>query len=378
MPDDPEPSPDPEDELDPGPTPGDAPGDPEPPSDDPTDPPDEPEDPAEKNWKSLQDKYPGKTDAEIHDIVNAAYWEQTKELSAHAKRERESEVEKARLEGRLEGAGTPPGEPPPEDDDFSDYPDIQEVDSHITGLTQRGEEIAQEQSELLKELNEKTTNAAESRGELAAAKRHEDTIDGAEVARLEAKIERATDRVASIRRELNGTVRAAKDLREQHARVEKEKTWLVRIAKEGKAKAEKDQQEAEEALEKIPTQVDGQITASMKALKVPKELQESCRKITKDQTTVDFWRIGTTVPFGDVDVPRLVKNHVEHFLKANGIASKSTFAERSKQKNDLAGDDPPKGKDPKKTVREPSTVSAVGDLPPGMLRARRMLAKVGW
>jgi len=369
-------APDPEAGLEPGPPPGDdpTPGDPEPPSGDAdTDPPDPPEDDPDKDWKDLQAKYPGKSDEELHRIVARSYWDQTKELASYAKSSRDAEIEKARLEGRLEGRGTPPGEEPPEED-FSEIPEIQEVESTISDLNQRGEELKQEQRDSLKDLNDENNALGELRGEMKAMKKAEDE---AEVRRLEADIRVGEKGIKQIRKDLDRQFREAKGLERQMFRAEKEKHYLLTLAKEGKAKAEREQRDVEEALEKIPDQVNDAIGASIKDAKVPASLADDCREIVQDRVTVDLWRIGADVPFSEVDVSRLVTRHVEHFLKANGVASKADFARRGREKNDLAGDPPPaKGKEPKTpAARDISMISPVGELSPGMARARRMLTK---
>jgi hypothetical protein len=375
MPDDPEVDP-PEDNLDPGPPPGDDDdphGDPEPPSGDAGDDPPEPD--PDKDWKDLQAKYPGKSDEELQRIVAGAYWAQTKELSQAAKERRDAEIEKARLEGRLEGRGTPPGEEPPEEEDLSDIPEIQEVESTISDLNQRGEELKQEQRDSLKELNDENGALGVLRGRLEAAEEAEDE-DKART--LKAEIRVGEKGIKQIRKDLDRQWREAKGLERQMARAEKEKHYLVNLAKEGRAKARQEQQDVEEALEQIPEKVNSAIEASMTDAKVPASLIDDCREIVQDRITVDLWRIGADVPFNEVDVPRLVARHVGHFLKANGVASKADFARRSKDKTDVADEPPKKGKEPDKKARHVSAVSPVGELSPGMARARRLLASKGW
>lgn len=366
-------APDPEGDLPPGPPPGDDPpdADPEPPSGDVgTDPPEPPDDP-DKDWKDLQAKYPDKSPEELQRFVAKAYWDQTKEIATYVKDKHAADVEKARLEGRLEGRGTPPGEEPPEDD-FSDIPEIQEVDSHLNDLNQRGEQLKAEQRESLKELSKENDELGELRGELRVAER---TENEEEIRRLKSDIRVQEKAVRSVRKDLDRQMREAHGLERQMARAAREKHYLVNLAKQGKANAEQEQRDIDAALEKIPQQVDDAITEAMKSAKVPASLIDDCREIAQNGTTVDLWKIGSDVPFNQVDVPRIVAKHVSQFMKANGIATKTTFAARSEEKTRLADGEPPKPS--KKTTetapRHISMISPVGELSPGMARARRIL-----
>ena len=335
----------------------------------PADPDEPPEDP---NWKSLQEKYPGLSDEEIRTRVNASYWEQTKALSAGSKRERELELENARLQGRLEAGPPPDKEPPPPP------PEIQKADAHISGLTERDNEVATDQTTLLKALATAKDKVSEVKGKISAAK---ESDDDAKVERLEIRLEGAQQNVDNTRDKLNATVRERKSIAHNRERAQDERVWLERVFAEGQAREEEDQQELQETLDEIPRIVDGHITKEMDASKVPADpaLREDLRDTLRDKITVDLWKAGGKIPFNKLDVPGLVKQYTANYMKAHGLAKRADFGERSKRKAAVAGGQPPPVTTSPQGGKKPtSVVSGAGALSDGMLRGRRALGKAGW
>jgi hypothetical protein len=331
------------------------------------------ESPEDKNWASLRQKYPGLSDEEINRKVYASYWEQTRAISSSEKQKRELELRLARLEGRIE-AGQPPAakEPPPPP------PEVQELDAYISSLEQRDSQVAESQTKLLGELSTAKDKVSEIRGQIAAAKaaQDEDRVD-----RLESRLETAEDRVANTRDKLDRTVQSRKDIAWNHARAKKERAWVERVIAEGQAREESERQELEEALEAIPEVVDDVITKAITDAKVPanEALRDHIRATVRDKVTVDMWKAGDKVPFNKMNVPKLVRGHIDDYMKANGLAKRSSFVDQSRRKTAVSGGQPPPAVETPKGGRKPArVVSGTGALSAGMLRGRRLLEKKGW
>lgn len=338
----------------------------------------EDETPEDKNWKDLQAKYPGRSDDEIRGIVNASYWEQTKALSASAKATRELELKVAKLEGRIE-AGTPPAEEKP----AAPPPEVQELDGYINSLRERDQQVANAQTDALKALSDAKDKVGEMKGLIRAAK---EGSDEEKVSRLEARLETAEGRVDAIRDKLDGTVRERKDIAWNHARAQKERTWLTTIHAQAQANEESEREELETELAAIPGRVDATITATIDAAGMPADpaLREDLRETLKNRITVDLWKAGKNMPFNKVDVAGLLRQYTSRYMKAHGIAKRETFKKLSEEKTRVSGAPPatpvagasrPNGKP---GAGPPRVVSAIGALPAGMLRGRRLLEKKGW
>ncbi len=326
------------------------------------------------NWKSLQEKYPGLSDEEIHAKVNASYWDQTKALGAASKREKEDALKIARLEGRVEGMGTPPDPA----DAPSPHPEVAELDTYISGLTDRETNVAKNQTDLLKTLSTTKDSVGEIKGEIKATKAQPDA-DEAAIGRLELKLDRAEDRLISIREKLEATVQSRKDIGWNRARAEKERHWIASMVEEGQTREDEERQQTDAQLESIPKVVDGHIAEAIGVSGMPADpaLREDCRDFVRDKITIDLWKAGPTVPFSKVDTPKLVKAHIAKYMKSHKIAARAEFGAQSKAKAAVAGGQPPAAEVPG-VVKKPTVVSGVGALSEGMLRGRRVLGKAGY
>lgn len=333
------------------------------------------ESPQDKNWKDLQAKYPGLSDDEIRTKVAASYWDQTKALSQEARARRELELKVARLEGRIE-AGTPPAEPPPPP------PEIQELDTYIGSLNARDEQVATAQTDALQALSAAKEKIGEIKGLIKAAKEGNDED---KVSRLEGRLETAESRVDSIRDKLDATVRERKDIAYNRSRAQKEKAWVAKLVTEGQAREESEREEQEATLAEIPKIVDATMSEVIEAAGMPADpaLREDLRETLRNHITIALWKAGKDMPFTKVDVPGLLRQYTDRYMKAHGIAKRTTFQQRSDDKTRVSGAPPttPAAAPPtpgKPGAQSPRVVSTAGVLPAGMLRGRRLLEKKGW
>ena len=218
----------------------------------------------DSNWKSYREKYPSLSDDDIQKKIASDYWDQTKALGAASKREKEDALKIARLEGRVEGMGTPPDakDPPPP------HPEVAELDTYISGLNDRETNVAKNQTDLLKTLSTTKDTVGEIKGEIKATKAQPDA-DEAAIGRLELKLDRAEDKLTSTREKLEATGQSRKDIGWNRARAEKERDWIASMVEEGKAREDEERQETDAQLESIPTIVDSHISEAIEASGMP-------------------------------------------------------------------------------------------------------------
>lgn len=329
----------------------------------------------DSNWKSYREKYPNLSDDQIQKKIASDYWDQTKALGAASKREKEDALKIARLEGRVEGMGTPPD---PEDE-LPPHPEVAELDTYISSLNARDENVAKNQTDLLKTLSVAKDSVAEIKGQIKATKAQPDA-DEAAIGRLELSLDRADDRLTSSREKIDATVQQRKDIRWNITRAEKERNWIASMVEEGQAREDEERQETDAQLEAIPGIVDARIAEGIATSGMPADpaLREDCRDFVRDKITIDLWKAGPKVPFSKVDTPKLVKGYVAKYMKSHKISARAEFGARSEAKAKVAGGQPPAVETPPGERKKPTVVSGVGALSPGMLRGRRILGKLGY
>lgn len=343
----------------------------------------EPPQPGTQAWADLEKKYPGLDEDQLKAMVGSRYWDQTKELSRLTREHRALELEHARLRGRFEQAT------PAKKDEPEEVPaEVAELDQRIHSLKERDGVVFEQQVQTLKDLSVAQEKVGEIKGLLAAAKA---AGDDEKIARFEGRQEIAEQRVEGLRDKLDRQNRERNELRFQVGKSQQERDWTAKVAREAKARQEDEERDLQEQYEEAPKIINALITEAINLAGLPADpaLRQDLRETLQDKITIDLWSAGKKgLDFRKVNIPGLLKQHTDRYIKARGVARREGFRKESEERQRTAdpprapkgGSSAPAGGKPAPLAGRPAAkvIGSHGELSAGMLRGRRLLEKTGW
>lgn len=343
------------------------------------DPPDEPSDdeaPTESDddedeaWKNLTKKFDHlKSERDRKAAIGRAYWEKTRYASQTRKELEEAKARLARLDEESKTQpkeDEPPKAPPPE---------IAKLDQRIQGLVQKDSALVQNQRELLDTL--RTVDE-----EIVRWKTKAEDADEYNKALYEQKSETAAVRKATLLQRWADINDRREQLSFDVERLMSDRAWVEQFVRQEEQRKVLEAQSVQEFNQSFPRFVDDQIAEIATELGVPdvKGLREDLRSTVRAKMTVALWKMSQE-KVDEVDVPELVRTHVQQYLKRTDLVGRAKFTETSKKKLAVAsrGTPPKPTTAPKPAPGKPVRLAQMtqGELSPAMSRARSYLASRG-
>ena len=322
---------------------------------------DEDDDEDDESWRNFQKKFGHfKSERDRRAAMGRAYWDKTNYASRVRKENEELRAKVAALDSKKEPEKTEP--PPP-------HPDVQKLTGRIESLAQKGEQLQARAQDTLIKLAESDKTIAKLEARMEDAEDYQKQILAAQMETAVIKKETLLQRYADLNEK-------AESLSFDVERLAQDREWLLHALKDQEANRQRQAQEAEEFEREFPEEVASLIQQAAAEAEVPKELMASAMKSVNKSLLLDLWNLGDA-DISTVDMPGLVRSHLDEYLKDRDLASRHRFAKKSQEKRKVArGASPPP---PKGTPRRPVAPGALnqGDLGPKMAAARARLAKSG-
>lgn len=318
-------------------------------------------------WKNLTKKFDHlKSERDRKAAIGRAYWEKTRYASQTRKELEEAKAKLASLEKPEPKADEPPKAPPPE---------IAKLDERIQGLVAKDNSLIQGQQDLLGKLRSVDE-------EIVRWKTKAEDADEYNKALYEQKVETATLKKDSMLQRWADINDRRQQLSYDVDRLMSDRAWVeqfVRNEEQRKVLEAKTDQEFRQNFRGFVNEQIEEIATELGAPAV-KGLREDLRETVRDKLTVAFWKMQGKVD--EVDVPELIRKHVEQYLKRTDLVGRTKFADASKKKLAVAsrGTAPrPDTTAPKPAPGKPVRIAQMsqGELSSGMAKARNYLASRG-
>lgn len=349
----------PEDDEPDDPAPDDEDGDT---GEDEQDPPSDDDEDDDESWKNFTKKFGHfKSERDRRAAMGRAYWDKTNYASRVRKENEELRARVAALDSKKEPERTEP--PPP-------HPDVQKLSGRIESLEQKGEQLQVRAQDTLIKLAESDKAIARLEAKMEDAEDYEKQI-------LSAKMETATIKRETLLQRYADLNEKAESLSFDLERLSQDREWLMRALKDQETNRQREAREAEEFEREFPEEVASLIQQAAAEAEVPKEFLASAMKSVNKSLLLDLWNLGDA-DISTVDMPGLVRAHLDEYLKDRDLAERHRFAKKSKEKRQVTrgmSDASRKGTIPRKPI-DPGALNQ-GDLGPKMAAARARLAGKG-
>jgi len=325
--------------------------------------PDDDDEPDEddESWRNLNEKFKHIRDPrDRRAAVGKAYWDKTNYASRVRKENEELKAKVASLASKKEEEKTEP--PPP-------HPDVQKLTGRIEALHQKGDQIQNRAQDTLIKLAESDKVIAKLEAKMEDAEDYQKQI-------LSAQMETATIRKESLLQRYSDLNEKAESLSFDLERISQDRDWLLHALKDQEKNRQREAQEAAEFEKEFPQEVASLIEQAAKDAEIPSKLMGSVMKSVNKSLLLDLWNLGDQ-DITTVDVPGLVRSHMDEYLKDRDLADRHRFAKKSQAKRSVARSTnatPPPG-----TSRKTVDAGALnqGDLGPKMAAARARLGQKG-
>jgi hypothetical protein len=283
----------------------------------------DPEDDESEDWKNLKKKYPTADEKTLRAIVAERYWDQTKTLS-RLQRENEELRERSKA---------PPAKTPPEkqEDPPPPHPDLQEVDQRINRLATRETTIIQALQSGAEELAKLDRTIQQWKGRLEIVADHEKDTVQARIDAMESTYRTGYNQFIANRDRLD-------DVRDSLSGAKKERTWTEKLIRDAEAKSKSEKEKAASDVQQTVEKVDKLIIETAKAMGFPADpvLMQDLWDTVSARVTVFFGK-NREMPLTEIDVPNLVKENIERYMKTHKVMASRSFAERSRAKAAVSG-----------------------------------------
>jgi hypothetical protein len=273
-----------------------------------------------KEWVNLVSKYDGDKAK-----IGEEFWRATKANAELAKKVKE-------LEAKVATPVAPkPEDQKPAEKPAADHPSIQKLESTITALEAETSTLSTQGSTKYAELQ------TQDKAILKLEARIEDQGELADDA-LKQRLELAKDRRENLATQLESLADRFKNKQERLEDLKgKREAVRAEADNESKRQAEQQQKDAEFSKE-FPQEVDALIAQAADEIGLPQddEIRQDLWETANTKLMAYLFKLGKGVILPDVDLKQVVHGYVERFAKTHGFASKTKFAETSREKAKVA------------------------------------------